>query len=236
MLGCTRPAFGIMHAKVAKGGTSGGTGCPNGPAGASVPPLLSGVVPTTFVNSSPTATDLTNNAAGNFAGRVEQTTLAAHLRPNQQFGTITYLDSGGDSYYHSLQITARKRFQSGLLFGVAYTFSKSIDDQSVDPVGSSSGGGLSTSNSRTPADTRTWRNERALSDFNRFNTLTVSSVYELPVGKGKPFLSGAHGVLNQIIGGWSINGIFTGMSGEPFSIRSGFLTFHFSHQSRADLV
>jgi len=50
----------------------------------------------------------------------EQTTLAAHLRPNQQFGTITYIDSGGDSYYHAFQMTVRKRFTSGLLFGLAF--------------------------------------------------------------------------------------------------------------------
>ena len=42
--------------------------------------------------------------------------------------------------------------------------------------------------------------------------------------------------MNQIIGGWSTNGIFTAMSGEPFSVRSGVLTSNFSHQSRADLV
>lgn len=230
------PSFQIMQANVAKGCKADGSGCPGGVTGATVPLVASGVLTSAFVTSSTTTTDLTNNAAGNFAGRIEQTTLAAKLRPNQQFGTITYLDSGGDSYYHSLQITARKRFQAGLLFGAAYTFSKSIDDQSVDPVGASSGGGLSATTSRAPADTRTWRNERALSDFNRFHTLTVSSVYELPVGKGKPVLGNAPGVVNQIIGGWTINGIFTGMSGEPFSVRSGFLTSNFSHQSRADLV
>src|SRR5262249_3343506 len=43
-----------------------------------------------FVNSATTVTDLKQNAAGNFAGRVEQTTLALKLRPNQQFSTITY--------------------------------------------------------------------------------------------------------------------------------------------------
>src|SRR5207302_11455104 len=87
-----------------------------------------------FLISTATINDLNQNAAGNFAGRLEQITLAAHLRPNQQFNTITYLDSGGDSYYHSLQATLRKRFSSGFMFGLAYPFAKSIDDQSVDPV------------------------------------------------------------------------------------------------------
>jgi hypothetical protein len=43
-------------------------------------------------------------------------------------------------------------------------------------------------------------------------------------------------VVNHVIGGWSVNGIFTAMSGEPFSVRSGVRTSNFSHDSRAALV
>src|SRR5207249_863678 len=43
-------------------------------------------------------------------------------------------------------------------------------------------------------------------------------------------------VLNHLIGGWNINGLFTRMTGEPFSVRSGVFTANFSHQSRADLI
>src|SRR5438105_11966512 len=107
---------------------------------------------------------------------------------------------------------------------MAYTFGKSIDDQSVDPVGSSSGGGLSTTNSRTPTDIRNWRLERGRSDFDRRHVLVTNYVYELPFGKGKSFLSSAPGFLNQVIGGWSMTGIYTFMSGEPFSVRSGVRT------------
>ncbi len=44
------------------------------------------------------------------------------------------------------------------------------------------------------------------------------------------------GALNHLLGGWSLNGIYTNMSGEPFSIRSGARTSNFSHESRANLV
>src|SRR5262249_34544013 len=112
----------------------------------------------------------------------------------------------------------------------AYTFAKSIDDQSVDPVGSSSGGGLTTTNSRTPADTRNWRLERARSDFDRRHVLTSNWIYELPFGQDKP------GFWSRLTGGWSLNGIFTAMSGEPFSVRSGARTSNYSHDSRAAIV
>ncbi len=227
------PSFLAMQRNVSKGCQPDGTGCTGGE---SIPIVASGAVTSAFVNSSTTKTDLAQNGAGNFAGRIEQNFLTLKLRPNQQFGQITYIDSGGDSYYHGWQTTLRKRFESGLMFGLAYTFSKSIDDQSVDPVGASSGGGLSGTNSRTPANTRNWRNERAVSDFNRTHVFTINGVYEFPFGRGRRYAGGLPALANTIIGGWNMNAVFNAMSGEPFSIRSGVYTSNASHQSRADLV
>ena len=229
------PSFLIMQQNLAAGCKPDGTGCANGKP---VPLVTSGIVTSAFVNQSAIVNDLSplQNAAGDVAARIEQTTLAAHLRPNQQFSTITYLDSGGDSYYHALQVTLRKRFSQGLLFGLAYSFSKSIDDQSVDPVGASSGGGLTTTGARTAADIRNWRNERGISDFDRTHVVTANFVYELPVGRGQRFLNSVPGALNQVIGGWSINGLYTYMTGEPFSVYSGVRTNNNSHTSRVDIV
>jgi hypothetical protein len=235
------PSFIIMQQNRALGCAAAGTGCPAGITGVT-PPLLNtlqsqgGMTATaaaTFINSATTVTDLNRNSVGNFAVRIENTTLGLKLRPNQQFGVITYIDNSGDSNYHAGQFTLRKRFDQGFGLGLAYTFAKSIDNQSVDPVGAASGGGLSTTNSRTPTDIRNFREERARSDFDRTHVLQGSTVWELPVGSGKRFLASAPGVVNQILGGWTINTIFTVMSGEPFAIRSGSFTYNGSHESRA---
>jgi hypothetical protein len=230
------PSFLIMQNNYNAGCKADGTGCPTGVTGTPVPIVAQGYVSSSFVNSSTVAGYLTTNAAGSFASRIEQNYLTLHLRPNQQFAKITYIDSGGDSYYHAFQGTLRKRFEKGLLLGLAYTYGKSIDDQSVDPIGASSGGGLTTSNSRTPTDIRNWRNERGRSDFDRRNVLSINSVYDLPVGRGKWLGAHFNGVVNHVLGGWSINGIYTFMSGEPFSVTSGTLTGNGSHYSRAALI
>jgi hypothetical protein len=236
--------FRAMQSNFAKGCNPDGLNCPAGVTGqlisfvnypTSVPNSPKGSLAQSFVNSDTTITDLRQNGAGNFAGRVEQTTLALKLRPNQQFGVITYIDAGGDSYYHSAQFTLRKRFEKGLLFGAAYTFGKSIDNQSVDPVGASSGGGLTTTNSRTPTNIRNWLGERSRSDFDRTHVFTSSGVWELPVGNGK-WLDARNRYVNTLIGGWTLNGIYTYMTGEPFSVTSGVRTANFSHVSRADVV
>jgi hypothetical protein len=228
------PSFLAMQRNVGKGCRADGTNCPSG-AGEAVPIVAQGIVSASFVNSTTTLNDLNLNAAGSFAGRVEQNTLNAHLRPNQQFAKITYIDAGGDSYYHSMQATLRKRFSDGVLIGLAYTLSKSIDDQSADPVASSSTGGLSTTNSRTPTDIRNWRLERGVSTFDRTHVLNATWIYELPAGKRRRFNS-LPKVLNYIIGDWSLNGILMVASGSPFTVRSGTRTANYSHESRADIV
>ena len=204
---------------------------------AQIPLLAAGVsgINASFVNSTTSQGEFDINNVGNFANRIEDTTLAFKLRPNQQFGVITYLDNSGDSNYNALQLTLRRRFASGLGLSMAYTYGKSIDNQSVDPVGASSGGGLSSTNSRTPVDNRNWGIERGRSDFDRTQVFQAASVWELPVGRGRHFLRSSHGVVNQVLGGWTINSIFLFMTGEPFSVRSSSRTANGAHESRAVL-
>lgn len=235
------PSFLIMQQNRAKGCAPAGTGCPAGVTG--VTPSLLGTLQTaggltaaaaaSFLNSATTTSELDFNGAGSFARRIEDNTLGLKLRPNQQFALITKIDNSGDSNYHAAQFTLRRRFSTGLGMSLAYTFGKSIDNQSVDPVGASSGGGLSTTNSRTPTDIRNFREERGRSDFDRTHVLTAATVWELPFGKGQRFLNTNSGFVNQAIGGWTFNAIYTFQTGEPFAVRSGAFTSNGSHESRA---
>jgi hypothetical protein len=218
------------------GTLSNGSPC----VGASPVPLIQqGIMTSAFANGAVSLTDLSpnQNALGNLALRLEQTTTAARLRPNQQFGQILYLDNGADSIYHGLQTTFRKRFDNaGVLLSGSYTLSKAIDNLSTDPVAATAGGGQTTTSARTPADSRNYDNERARADFDQRHVINMSGIYELPFGKGKPLFGNAKGPLNMIVGNWSLNGIFTYQSGEPFTVRSGFLTANNTAQSRAALA
>ncbi len=238
------PSFLLMQQNMRRGCLPAGNGalsgqtCTNPITAAQIPLLAANVsgVNAAFVNSSNVQGELDTNAAGAFAQRIETTTLGFHLRPNQQFGVITYLDNSGASNYHAAQFTLRKRFSSGLGLNLAYTLGKSIDNQSVDPVGAASGGGLTTTTSRNPTDIRDFRIDRARSDFDRRHVLTIASAWDIPVGDGRRFLRDAPGFVNQILGGWSINGIYNYMSGEPFSVHSNTRTSNSAHVSRADVI
>ena len=239
-------SFNRLKANAAAGCTNRalGTGCAAGYTPQPVGILLT-LADAAFLNSAVTTTDLQQNAVASLANRIDTSfdvgragtgVGANYFRPNPQFSSLFYLDSGGDSYYHGLQATLRRRFEKGFSFGLAYTFSKSIDNMSVDPVGAASGGGLSTTNSRTATDIYNWRLDRAVSDFDRRHVLVVNGLWELPFGKGKAIFGNAPGFVNQFIGGWSLNGILFNMTGQPFQVQSGALTAHNAKVSRADFV
>lgn len=130
-----------------------------------------------------------------------------------QYGTATfqYQDQFGNSNYNALQTSLRRRTRNGLTMLLSYTFSKSID------TGSSTNQS-STGSQTFPQDIRNiLQTERGLSDFDRRHQFSGSVNYELPIGKGRMFLSDANGFVDAIFGGWQLNAIVSLLSGRPFT-------------------
>ena len=135
--------------------------------------------------------------------------------PYPDFGTgNSYAATEGNSNYNGLQTKIEKRFASGLNFLVTYTYSKVLTD-ARDPLNNGSAlvsyRGAAVPNFGIHADY-----QLAPSDIR--NVLHFSGGYELPFGKGKKFASGATGLQNQVIGGWSINWSTTQEGGQPITI------------------
>jgi hypothetical protein len=57
--------------------------------------------------------------------------------------------------------------------------------------------------------------EKVVSDQDYPHRLSVSAIWELPVGRGKPLLPNAKGVLGAILSGWQIQTMYEGQSGDP---------------------
>ncbi len=120
-----------------------------------------------------------------------------------------------NSIYHAAQFRIEKGFSNGLEFLVTYAVSKSIDGASAtDDSISWLGGGFqgSTISVQNPNDLRS---ERSLSVFDIPQVLQFSYTYSLPVGRGKHFGGNMHPVLNTIVGGWQLNGIWRFDNGRP---------------------
>src|SRR5262245_46794662 len=103
-----------------------------------------------------------------------QGTLAQMLSPFPQYNAITYYAGLGNSTYHSIQLTANRRFSQGLTAQLAYTYSKEIDNLP-------NGGQLGTAGgTRNPYDGSL---DKALGVINRPHLFRGTFVYDLPFGK-----------------------------------------------------
>jgi Carboxypeptidase regulatory-like domain len=185
-----------------------------------------GFANTTFINN------LNNNNVGTMAAtlafnntyRTARETAANGIpsnyfvaNPNASASRLLTNDSM--SNYHSLQVEVRKRFSDGLQFQADYTFSKALTD-APDAQGN---------NQNTLENFRTFRNKRL--DYRRSNDdqthrFVANGLYDLPIGNGRRWFSGANGVVNQIIGGWTTGGIVVWATRPPFFITSGRTSFN----------
>jgi hypothetical protein len=66
------------------------------------------------------------------------------------------------------------------------------------------------------ADFKTY--DRGHADYDVPQRFVVSFNYELPVGRGKTFLSSASRLVNTLVGGWQVNGIATFSAGQYHTI------------------
>jgi hypothetical protein len=137
-------------------------------------------------------------------------TLAAR-RPNPGFGDVEYMDSGGSSFYNSLQTRLEKRFSNGLSLLHSFTFARGLDNVGAwnDPNGS-----------LYPQDAYNFADEKALAEnIVKLNSVT-SWVYELPFGRNRKYLGSAPLLADAFLGGWQMDGIWNWRTGLPLTIAS----------------
>src|SRR5262249_36698772 len=168
--------------------------------------LASPSSPITLKDSNGVTYNITTNTVNNEPLRVSALGLSRRQGARVD-GNI------GFAIYHSGQVTLSHRFQRGLYFQSAYTWSKTIDNvsgsQSTDELNATQAGQLGANltnfGNLNPAL------NRSIGDFDRRHRVVFSYVYELPVPK-----NGIWGT--QAFQGWSISGINTFQSGLPFSV------------------
>ena len=133
-------------------------------------------------------------------------TVLQALMPYPQYGSIfNNFDDTGASMYNALQITVEKRYSTGLSFLVSYNLSKMM---------SNTNSGF-TSFASTDYNKNNQKAEWTIDNNDQTNVISIATTYELPIGKGKPFLNSSSGVVNSIVGGWTISPILQYSTGTP---------------------
>jgi Carboxypeptidase regulatory-like domain/TonB dependent receptor-like, beta-barrel len=122
--------------------------------------------------------------------------------------STVFVQPVGNGRYDSLQVQLQRRFTAGLSLNLSYTWGKAIspNENSSLPLGDHG----------IQAVSYMSRN-RALTSTDRTHNVGIMSVWEIPVGKGRRWLSGG-GVLSSIVGGWQMNNMISIMSGVPFTV------------------
>jgi hypothetical protein len=116
----------------------------------------------------------------------------------------------GDSVYHAATFKLDRRFSQGLSLSAHYTISKLIDIGGV-------GNGAAYTDSSALRDIYNIRLERSVSAWDIPQRLVINYAYELPFGKGKPFLNG-NAFLDKVLGGWTVFSVHTFESGRPIAV------------------
>jgi hypothetical protein len=145
-------------------------------------------------------------------------------RPFQNFGNVTYYIDGGNSNFHSLIFKLDQKISHGLSFLASYTFGKSIDEGSGTASGSDASGFPQNSRNQLSG-------ERGLSDFDVRHRLVISPVWALPFGeRGKT-------LLDKVIRGWQVSGIFQFQTGRPFTANeTGNISLTSQNADRANAI
>jgi hypothetical protein len=136
------------------------------------------------------------------------TTNAADRVPYIGFSAtgFTQVQTQSDSSYNSLQASVTKRMSRGLQFLAAYTWSKSIDNNS---------GATGSTLSNPGGDATDLRQSRGLSSFDHRHRFVFSHVYAIPAW-GFGLNDSAFG--SKFFSGWQLSGVATFQTGAPFNV------------------
>jgi Carboxypeptidase regulatory-like domain len=144
---------------------------------------------------------------------------------HDQFASLYAWRNIGTSAYNALQVTYNVRWGANLQGQFNYTLSKSFDEASaaerIGPYEGTGGTGDDLNGGGIVINAWDPLSLRGLSDFNAYHQVNGNLVYRLPFGKGQSIESGASPLLNALVGGWHVSGVFRWTSGFPITIDNG---------------
>jgi Carboxypeptidase regulatory-like domain len=127
-------------------------------------------------------------------------------RQYPNFGQVEWRGNTSSSFFNALVTSLQRQFTSGFLFSLNYMWSHSTDDGSI-------GGGDADFPQNVSCMSCNW----ASSDNDVRHVFNANTVYQLPFGAGKKYLS-QPGVMRSIFGAWQLSGIIAARTGLPVNV------------------
>ena len=145
---------------------------------------------------------------------VNKTNGSVNFCPNPNVQGAHVVTNGGASNYHALQLEVTRRTRAGLQGQFSYTFGKSLCNTAGDQQRAN----------EPLLDNNNPSLEWARSPYDLRHVFKANYYYELPYGKGKHW--SGNRVMNGVLGGWAVSGIWSYQSGAPYSVLSGYGTLN----------
>ncbi len=133
---------------------------------------------------------------------------------------VQYEDSSGHSNYNGMQVEFRQRLNHGMQFNINYTLSHSLGLIAQNAIQ-----GQGSGNSALYFTNRDFRLNYSPSAFDVRHVVHISGTYDIPVGKGRTFLNSG-GILDKVIGGWTLGLLSTIETGFPVVLNGGYDTMN----------
>ena len=149
-----------------------------------------------------------------------------HLARNG-IGLTTFNAPLGKSQYDALQITVNRRHSNGLTVYGTYNFSKTL--QNMESA-------LRNDNGGRPLDYYNLDREWGLGDFDQTHNFKVAAVYDVPFGRDRTFGSSLPGMIDAIVGGWTISFIGNYASGTPLRFTGSAIPGWNGRSNRVDVI
>jgi hypothetical protein len=127
------------------------------------------------------------------------------IAPYPQFTGISYYTYDGKSWYDALNAKVEKRFTRGYLVALTYTWSKFLAANTLLNAGDAAAA-------------------KFLSPQDYPHHVALTGIYQLPIGRGRPLLSGMSKVPQAILGDWDLSYVYTYQSGPPIAFGNVLLT------------
>jgi hypothetical protein len=112
----------------------------------------------------------------------------------------------GHNWYNGLEVKLNRNAGRGLTYSLAYTYSKTINGDGYQ-------------NGWPYQDPH---EEHWIAGTDRTHVLSLTSVWDLPVGKGAQFFSTPPALVGYLINNWTLSGVFSAQSGNPVGLDTGY--------------
>ncbi|HKP72691.1 MAG TPA: carboxypeptidase-like regulatory domain-containing protein [Pyrinomonadaceae bacterium] len=126
-----------------------------------------------------------------------------------QYAALSVYSTIARSNFNSAQFSIRQRLRNDIQFDFNYTFSHSLDNASGLQAATAYSSAGFILNALDPGQ------NYADSDFDSRHIINANWLVGLPVGRGRALLGNANKVVNGILGGWTLTGIFRFNTGLP---------------------